>query len=81
MTNRYNLRGWLTSIESPLFSQKLYYTDGIGTPCYNGNISSMSWKTGVDTDVRNYCFEYDLLSRLKMPLTVRRKALSECQPL
>ena len=65
LTNRYNLRGWLTSIESPLFSQKLYYTDGIGTPCYNGNISSMSWKTGVDTDVRNYCFEYDLLSRLK----------------
>ena len=62
LTNRYNLRGWLTSIESPLFSQKLYYTDGIGTPCYNGNISSMSWKTGVDTDVRNYCFEYDLLS-------------------
>ena len=65
LTNRYNLRGWLTSIESPLFSQKLYYTDGIGTPCYNGNISSMSWKTGVDTDVRNYRFEYDLLSRLK----------------
>ena len=65
LTNRYNLRGWLTSIESPLFSQKLYYTDGIGTPCYNGNISSMSWKTGVDTDIRNYRFEYDLLSRLK----------------
>ncbi|MBT9860693.1 RHS repeat-associated core domain-containing protein, partial [Bacteroides xylanisolvens] len=64
-TNRYNLRGWLTSIESPLFSQKLYYTDGIGTPCYNGNISSMTWKTSANLDIRGYRFEYDLLSRLK----------------
>lgn len=64
-TNRYNLRGWLTSIESPQFSQKLYYTDGIGTPCYNGNISSITWKTSVDLDIRGYRFEYDLLSRLK----------------
>lgn len=64
-TNHYNLRGWLTSIESPLFSQKLYYTDGIGAPCYNGNISSMSWKTSANPDIRGYRFEYDLLSRLK----------------
>ena len=64
-TNRYNLRGWLTSIESPLFSQKLYYTDGIGIPYYNGNISSMTWKTSANPDIRGYRFEYDLLSRLK----------------
>ena len=55
-TNRYNLRGWLTSIESPLFSQKLYYTDGIGIPCYNGNISSMTWKTSANPDIRGYRF-------------------------
>ena len=61
----YNLRNWLTEITNPQFSQTLHYIDGAGTPQYGGNISSMSWKTGVDTDVRNYCFEYDLLSRLK----------------
>lgn len=64
-THHYNLRGWLTSIENPLFSQKLYYTNGIGIPYYNGNISSMSWKTGEDSNVRGYIFEYDPLSRLK----------------
>lgn len=64
-THHYNLRGWLTSIENPLFSQKLYYTDGIGTSYYNGNISSMNWKTYTDSDIRGYCFDYDLLSRLK----------------
>lgn len=65
VTNHYNLRGWLTSTESPLFSQNLYYTDGVGTPCYNGNISSMDWRTNAGTDVRGYRFEYDSLSRVK----------------
>ena len=43
----YNIRGWMTAIQSPYFSQNLYYTDGKGTPCFNGNISSMTWKQEV----------------------------------
>lgn len=64
-TNQYNIRNWLTSVQSPLFSQNLYYTDGTGTPCYNGNISSMTWKAGNEKVTRGYRFEYDPLSRLK----------------
>lgn len=61
----YNIRSWTKSISNSLFSQNLHYTNGIGTPCYNGNISSMNWKTSADTDIRGYYFEYDPLSRLK----------------
>lgn len=61
--NRYNIRGWIEAIESPLFSQKLHYTDGSGTPCYNGNISSMTCK-GNDKVTRGYKFTYDGVSRM-----------------
>ena len=61
--NRYNIRGWIEAIESPLFSQKLHYTDGKGTPCYNGNISSMTCK-GNDKVTRGYKFTYDGVSRM-----------------
>lgn len=60
----YNVRSWIKSINNPLFSQNVYYTSGIGKACYNGNISSMNWKTNADSDVRGYRFEYDELSRL-----------------
>ena len=60
----YNVRSWLTSVSSPLFSQHLHYTDGIGTPCYNGNISSMSWKADNASVHKGYKFSYDGLSRL-----------------
>lgn len=60
----YNIRGWLTGIESPHFSQTLHYTDGIGTPCYNGNISSTIWKT-ENGSFKGYQYVYDGFSRLK----------------
>lgn len=60
----YNLRGWLNSIEGPGLTEKLYYADGVGNPCYNGNISSMTWKAGSETLVRGYKFDYDGFSRL-----------------
>lgn len=63
-TNSYNIRNWLTSIDSPVFKQSLHYTDGVGTPCYNGNVSSMTWRTDTLT-TRGYQFFYDGLSRLK----------------
>ena len=61
----YNIRNWMTSIESPLFKEELHYTDGTGTPCYNGNISSISWKAGEEQATRGYRFTYDGLDRMK----------------
>ena len=60
----YNIRNWLTSIEGGKFSQSLHYTDGLGVPCYNGNISSMTWKSGAGATPRGYKFSYDRLGRL-----------------
>ena len=63
----YNVRSWTKSITGTLFSQTLNYQEAItgNTPCYNGNISSMSWKAGSETSQRGYRFTYDGLSRLK----------------
>lgn len=61
----YNVRNWLTGIESRPFSQTLHYTEGGGIPCYNGNISSMTWRSGSEIEPRGYKFTYDGLSRLK----------------
>ena len=62
-TNSYNIRNWLTNIHNSAFSQSLYYTGGKGTPCYNGNISSMTCK-GNDRVTRGYKFTYDGVSRM-----------------
>ena len=59
----YNVRGWLSQIENPLFHQNLHYTDGAGVPCYGGNISSMTWSAD-SSDLRGYRFFYDGFSRL-----------------
>ena len=64
LTYSYNLRGWLTAINGNKFSQALHYTDGPGTPCYNGNISSMTWQAGGETTTRGYKFTYDGLNRM-----------------
>ena len=64
LTYSYNLRGWLTGISGSKFSQNLYYNTGNGTPCYNGNISSMTWKAGNETTLRGYKFTYDGLNRM-----------------
>ena len=65
MDYQYNLRGWLTSVASPFFSQALFYTDGPGAPCYNGNISGMMWKADNDSVIKGYRFYYDGLLRLQ----------------
>lgn len=62
--NQYNIRSWIQSIQSPQFSQELYYTDGNGTPCYNGNISSMTWKCS-DGVTHGYKYTYDGQNRLQ----------------
>ncbi len=61
----YNVRSWLTGITGTKFTQNLYYADGTNTTkCYNGNISSMTWKAGDESTIRGYKFSYDQLNRL-----------------
>ena len=60
----YNVRSWTKEISGLLFNQRLYYTDGVGVPCYDGNISSMTWKTGDSSVDKGYKYSYDGLSRL-----------------
>ena len=64
LTYAYNLRSWLTGITSTRFTQNLYYNTGVGTTRYNGNISSMTWKSGNESTVRGYKFTYDGLDRM-----------------
>ena len=64
LTYAYNLRSWLTGITSTRFTQDLYYNTGVGTARYNGNISSMTWKSGNESTVRGYKFTYDGLDRM-----------------
>lgn len=67
----YNIRSWIKSISSPLFSQTLYYDDKVSThnysdyqPQYNGNISGMEWQVYGESTKRSNRFKYDALSRL-----------------
>ncbi len=60
----YNLRNWVTSVNSAKFQQNLYYNTGNGTSCYNGNISSTTWKSGNDAILRGYKFTYDGANRM-----------------
>lgn len=64
LTYAYNVRGWLTGISGTRFTQNLYYNTSNGAACYNGNISSMTWKAGSESTLRGYKFTYDGLSRL-----------------
>ena len=63
LTYSYNIRDWVTGISGNKFTQALQYTDGIN-PCYNGNISGMTWKSGNESATRGYKFAYDGLDRL-----------------
>jgi len=64
LTYAYNIRDWLTEIKSTKFTQNLYYNVGNGVACYNGNISSMTWKSG-DDGIYGYKFTYDNLDRMR----------------
>ena len=75
----YNLHGWTTDINSRDFHEELHYTDGVGTPCYNGNISSQLWSTSDYGQVRGYKFEYDNLDRLKEAVYGETPSLSDKQ--
>lgn len=68
---RYNVRGWLTSINdlaqpdpADLWSFALSYDCGFTLPQYNGNISGQRWRSAQDGIERAYGYRYDELSRL-----------------
>lgn len=79
---KYNVRGWLTDINSiydagiiditfskSLFNLKINYNqvfngDNETKALYNGNISSLAWRTATDNEVRGYAYDYDHLNRL-----------------
>ena len=69
---RYNIRGWLTSINDPqvstkLFAMNLKYNDPTttgGPATYNGNISEIIWRNGGSYK-QSYKYTYDSLNRLK----------------
>ena len=75
----YNLHGWTTDISIRDFNEELHYTDGVGTPCYNGNISSQLWSTSDYGQIRGYKFEYDGLDRLKEAVYGETSSLSDKQ--
>lgn len=56
---RYNIRNWLTSINSPVFKETLLYES------YNGNISQMKWATQGESKEHLYIFSYDEINRMK----------------
>jgi len=72
---KYNVRGWLTHINSPgfdtggehdLFGMELVYNDPYRStfaPNYNGNISGIKWKANANLNYQ-YDFKYDALNRL-----------------
>jgi RHS repeat-associated protein len=81
MDYTYNIRGWLTGINEDMlsgvggnkkFAMKLGYNnpaEGLGAGAqYNGNISSMTWRTEaggtVTGDLCAYGYNYDALNRL-----------------
>ncbi len=59
------MHGWLKSIRSGgSFEQKLYRETEGSTPCYNGNISAMTWRTGNDY-VRRFDYGYNAMNWLQ----------------
>lgn len=65
-TLEYNIRGWLTRKESPLFSMQLRYDNVItegAKAYYNGNIAEWQWQQ-AGSEIQCYQFQYDALNRL-----------------
>lgn len=69
---KYNIRGWLKTINDPkdlnkdLFAFKINYNtnDHGGQDLYNGNISETEWNTQNDNTLRWYRYDYDALNRI-----------------
>ena len=60
----YDVHGWPVNITTDSFKENICYSDGLGTPYYNGNISSMEWSNSNYDRLRGYKFQYDKQNRL-----------------
>lgn len=74
------MHGWIRKVSSGQYGEDIHYADGTGTPCYNGNISSLTWRNSdyvPDPEdnatsyvashagtIRGYRFAYDKCNRL-----------------
>ena len=60
----YDVHGWLTSLSSGTFEERLYYADGLDGGCWNGNVSTVKWSTNSGADYQGYNLKYDNNNRL-----------------
>ncbi|GEM_PF-644580 len=73
ISQKYNIRGWLTSIDAyPYFKEDLFYDKGFASQLYNGNISGITWSgyyepggpVAGSMQQNAYGYTYDRLNRL-----------------
>ena len=74
---KYDLHGWVKQITTNSFKESMFYADGPGTPCYNGNISSLTWENAGYKQKRGYKFTYDNLNRMTNAVYGERDDLSD----
>jgi len=66
---RHNIRDWIeciNDVDTPgndFFSEKIDYVSG-SSPVFNGNISSLKWRSAKFNELNEYQFEYDEMNRL-----------------
>ena len=61
----YDVHGWPRSVKEGEFRQQLYYADGLDGGCWNGNISTVKWKTDGNSSWQGYNMRYDGAGRLQ----------------
>lgn len=74
---KYDLHGWTKQITTNSFKESMFYADGPGTPCYNGNISSLTWENAGYKQKRGYRLTYDRLNRMANAAYGERDDLSD----
>ena len=60
----YDVHGWLTSVVNGEFQERLYYADGLDGGRWNGNVSTMKWRSGDNGFYEGYNLKYDGSNRL-----------------
>ena len=60
----YDMHGWLTSVVNGEFQERLHYADGLDGGCWNGNISTVRWRSGDNGLYEGYNLKYDGCNRL-----------------
>ena len=60
----YDIHGWTTDILTNSFNEHISSVGANSSPCYNGNISNITWQYGHNNLSRGYNFTYDGLNRM-----------------